>query len=107
LRLGVLEEAQKFKEWLKGAHPEIGLLQEYYTAATAKTWADKLPGKTLRFAIFTGLGAFAEAFFPTGLGIVGGVGIGAADTFILNKFLEGWRPSQFVEAKLSSFIDPE
>jgi len=100
--LDILEEAQKFKEWLKDVHPEIGLLKEYYKAATAKTWADKLPAKTLRFAFFTGLGAIAEAVLP-----MGGVGTAAADTFILGKFLKGWRPSQFVEEKLSAFTGPE
>lgn len=105
--LELLERAQKFKSWLKSTHPEVGLIKEYYASATANTWIEKLPMKTMRFSVFSGLGVLADAMFPTGLGTVAGIGAGAADTFIMDKLLKGWRPSQFVEEKLSNFVRVE
>jgi hypothetical protein len=33
-----------------------------------------------------------------------GVGLSAADTFLLDKLLKGWKPNQFVEGPLKEFI---
>lgn len=105
--LEVLDDAKKFKDWLKGAHPEVGLIKEYHAAATGKTWADKLPAKSIRFAFFTGAGVFTELVAPTGLGTAAGLGLGAADTFLLDSVIKGWRPSQFVEGGLRDFTNPK
>ena len=99
----ILEKSAKFKAWLREADPDIGLLTEYHKAVTARTWADKLPTKTVRFVIFSGAGVLIDAVFPTGLGTVAGVTLGAADTFVVDRLLKGWRPNHFIEDQLMEF----
>jgi hypothetical protein len=105
--LSLIEDGSKFRGWLRKQNPDANLIQEYQRTATADTWADKLPTKGVRFIIATGLGLLGEAFMPTGLSTAAGVSIGAGDTFLLDKILKGWRPNQFVETRLRSFLSPE
>lgn len=100
----ILEKSTAFKEWLKDAEPDEGLLREYYKSVTNNTWIDKLPAKGLRFAFFTGTGMLIDLAVPTGLGTAGGIAISAGDTFILDRFLKGWKPNQFVEGPLAAFV---
>lgn len=101
----ILEKSAKFKEWLRGVHPDVGLLAEYHRASMAGTWVDKLPTKTVRFVCFTGLGLAIDAAVPTGLGTATGIALGAADTFVIDKLLKGWKPHQFIDDHLSEFVD--
>jgi len=39
----------------------------------------------------------------TGLAV--GAASSAADTFLLDKLLKGWRPNHFVDGKLKPFLD--
>jgi hypothetical protein len=100
--LTLLDKARRFKEWLKGAHPEKGLLSEYYKATTSKTWIDTLAGKSIRFCLVTAGGAIA--------GLAGGVaaelGVGVADAFLTDKIAIGWKPNHFVENHLTTFVTP-
>lgn len=102
--IGILEKSKKFKEWLKDAEPDEALAREYYKAVATDTWIDKLPAKVIRFTFFTGAGILMDFAVPTGLGTIGGIAIGAGDTFILDRFLKGWKPNQFVEGPLSAFV---
>lgn len=102
--LDVLDRSRKFKDWLKAAHPEIGLLKEYYQAVTSQTWIERLPSKGVRFAVFTGLGILADVALPTGIGTATGVALGAGDSFIVDKIIKGWKPSQFIEHELRPFV---
>lgn len=102
--LKLLDEAQKFKHWLKSSNPDAGLIQSYYQEATKRSWADRLPPKTIRFAIATGLGAAADLILPTGLGTTAGVATGMVDTFMLDKLIQGWRPNHFIEGPYRDFV---
>lgn len=102
--LQLLDEARKFKDWLVNQPDEANVVREYYEAISRGTWIEKLPGKGLRFILFTGLGFAADAILPTGLGTATGVSIGAADTFLLDRLLRGWKPNQFVERSLKPFV---
>jgi len=103
--LPVLEQASRFKEWLRTRNPDETLLAEYFKAATAETWVEKLPAKSVRLITVAGLGAAVELLFPLGgLGALGSFGIAAADSLLLGRVLKGWRPSQFVEGPLRKFI---
>jgi hypothetical protein len=93
----VLEKAQRFKGWLRGSNPDVGLLKEYYDAATRNTWIDRLPMKALRFAVFSGLGTITDT--------VTSIGIGAADSFLFDKMTAGWKPNHFIEGPLKKFVD--
>ncbi|MFV3128146.1 hypothetical protein [Niveispirillum sp. KHB5.9] len=102
--LDLVESASRFKGWLNTVHPDAKIIQEYYKEATKSSWAEKLPGKSLRFAICTMAGITSEFFLPAGLGTVSGIAIGAADSFFLDKLAKGWRPSQFIENTMKPLI---
>ena len=100
----ILEKAQKFKKWLGARNPDAELLREYYKAATAESWVDRLPSKSLRFVLTTLAGVGADMVFPTGgVGTGVGVGLGAIDAILLDRVLKGWRPNQFIEGELRKF----
>jgi hypothetical protein len=100
----LLDQAAKFKEWLVGLHPERGLVEEYVRELSASSWLDKIPGKTSRFLLGIGLGAAAEMMFPSGIGTAAAVAYSAADTYLLDKILKGWKPNQFVNGELLAFV---
>lgn len=98
--ISLLEKADNFKSWLHSQTPEASLIAEFYASSTRDTWAEKVPAKTMRFAVFTGLGLVADAFLTGGLGTLTGMGLGATDSFLLDKLIGGWKPHQFVDHSL-------
>jgi len=102
----LLDDGAKFREWMHSQHPDAQHVREYYDQVNKETWIGRLPGKSLRFVFFTGAGMLADMVAPTGFGTAAGVGLGAADSFLLDKLLRGWRPSQFIEGPLKRFVDP-
>lgn len=96
--LKVLDKAQKFKAWLAKANPDQNLVSEYIEALKADTWADTIPVKALRYLFSLGTG-YAD---PTG-----GMFSGAADTFLLDRFMKGWRPNHFIDDRLKPFLFSE
>lgn len=97
----VLEKAQKFHHWIRGRDPEEELIHSYYKEITSKTWIDKLPVKAARFTFFTVAGSLLDSIAPGA-----GAGLGAANEFVLNKFIRRWRPNQFIEGPLRDFVTP-
>lgn len=102
--LPVLKRSQKFKSWLSSKPYDADLLNEYYKEITSKSLVEKLPGKSARFAIFTGTGIAADILVSGGLGTAAGVAFGALDTFVMDNFLKGWNPSQFIEDDLRPLL---
>jgi hypothetical protein len=98
--LVLLDEAARFKKWLTDAHPDVGLVQSYQKEVTKKSWVETLPGKAIRFVVAagTGLGASAAA------GSAGGLSVGAANTFLLDRLLKGWRPNHFIDGPYRRFV---
>ncbi len=101
--LEILEKAKRFQGWLKEKDPDVDLLREYHHAVVKDTWADKLPFKSSRWAIFTGVGMGVDLLGAGGLGTAAGATISAADTFLLDKFVGGWKPNHFVK-ELGDFV---
>jgi hypothetical protein len=102
--LKLVVQAQKFKEWLRKQDESSDLCAEYCREVSRLDWADKLPHKTARWFL---INAAALALgIPTSpvVGTLVGLGISAADAFLLERVLKGWRPSQFVEGPLKDFI---
>lgn len=95
--VSVLKNSQKFKKWISGVEPEQNLIKSYYEEVTKKTLVDKLPGKSVRWGLFTGAGLVADAIATGGIGAAVGVGLGALDSLYLDKLISGWRPNQFIE----------
>jgi len=103
--ISVLKKSQKFKKWILGVEPDQNLLKSYYAEVTQETFVDKLPGKSVRWGIFTGTGFIADAVATGGIGTAIGVGLGVLDTFYLDKLISGWKPSQFIENEVKGLLD--
>ena len=102
--IAVLKKSQKFKQWILGIEPEQGLIKSYYAEVTKKTVVDKLPGKSARWGIFTGAGLIADAVATGGFGTAVGLGLGALDTFFLDKLISGWKPNLFIEDDVKKLL---
>lgn len=103
----LLDEAQRFRQWLHAASPEEDLLQAYYSEIVRKNpIIDKLPHKVTRWSFFTGAGLVADLAIAGGIGTATGVVVSALDTFVVERLLQGWRPHQFVEASLKPRLKP-
>jgi hypothetical protein len=101
----VLEERRKFREWLEGKPFDANLVAEYIIAVTRGSWLDKLPSKTVRWSVVSGLGLGSEIFAPSGIGSAVGLAISAFDAFLLEHLARGWRPNQFVDEQLKKLTN--
>jgi hypothetical protein len=93
----LLDKATRFKEWLKTAAVDEGLLLSYMEAVKKEGWIQSVPAKTVRY-LFT---AAIEQQNP-----ILGTAAALADSFIIEKLLGGWRPNHFVENRLGPFLQP-
>ena len=100
----LLDSADKFRHWLQEQPVDAELVRTYYHAVVKDSWADKLPGKSARWAVFTGLGLAADAIGTAPWGTLGGVSISAVDSFLCEKLISGWKPHQFVESELKTLF---
>lgn len=100
----VLMHSQRFKQWIVNIPPEANLLQVYYKEVIKGTFLDKLPGKTARWAIFTGAGLATDALGAAGVGTAIGFALGVLDSFVLDKLISGWKPNQYIEEEVKSLV---
>jgi hypothetical protein len=100
----LLRAAEKFKEWLSKVEGNDNLRAEYCREVSRLEWADKLPTKSLRFLAMTGLGVAIGAAANPVVGMVGGLALNAADYFLVDQLLKGWKPNQFIEGPLKRFL---
>jgi len=84
---------------------EVHIVRAYYQETVKESWVEKLPGKSTRWSIFTGIGLGLDALGASGLGTAAGVAESAVDSFVLDKLIKGWKPHQFVEKDLKSLFD--
>jgi len=101
----LLDKAEKYKGWLLKVGEDQNLIKEYHKAVTKDTWVDKLPGKSLRWSFFTGLGLALDIAGAGGVGTAVGLGLSAGDSFLLDKVIKGWNPSVFVDNELNRFVN--
>ena len=103
--LPLLDKAAKFSGWLRGQKQDADLVQEYYKKVTEQSWINKLPNKIMRWALFTGIGLSIDMAGASGVGTSAGLAVSAFDTFLLEKLMSGWKPNQFIEGPLRTFIN--
>jgi hypothetical protein len=103
--IDLLEKADRFRDWLEAQEPTADLVAQYVRSATEKTWIEKLPAKLARWSVATGTGLALGGAGTVGIAVT--AGLGAIDTFVLDRFLAGWQPSQFVDDQLKSFLDQQ
>ena len=101
----MLDTADKFRHWLREQPVDSGLVQAYYREAIQNSWAEKLPAKSLRWGVFTGLGVTVDIMGGGGLGTAAGVALSAVDSFLVDKLAKGWKPHHFVEGSLRPLIE--
>jgi hypothetical protein len=100
----LLESAQQFKDWIQDRPDDADLRREYCRSISHVDWADLLPTKSIRWSIFAAANiALGLATTPIA-GIVGGLGLSALDSLLLDKIIKGWRPNQFIEGDLRRFV---
>jgi hypothetical protein len=102
--LKLLERADKFRSWLKAKPSDGNLAKEYFREVTKSSWVDKLPGKSFRWAFFTGAGLVLDVMGAGGVRTAIGLGLSVADSFILDRIIKGWKPNQFIEGPLQKFV---
>jgi hypothetical protein len=102
--LQLLNQADKFRAWIKSKPPDTDLVREYFREVTKSSWVDKLPGKSFKWAFFTGSGLALDSIGAGGIGTAIGLGLSAADSFILDRVIKGWKPHQFSEGPMQNFI---
>lgn len=101
----LLDSADKFRHWLHQQPIDTNIVHAYYQEIVKESWVEKLPGKSTRWSIFTGIGLGLDALGAGGLGTVAGVAASAVDSFVLDKLIKGWKPHQFVEKDLKSLFE--
>ncbi len=102
--LPILPKAQRFKTWLQTESAQREVVKAYFHEALERTWVDALPAKSLRWFLFSGAGVVLDTLGAGGLGTAAGVTLGAFDTFVLDRLLKGWKPNQFVDDYLRTFV---
>jgi len=99
----LVRAAEKFKDWLAKIDDKRPVTVEYCREVARLDWADKLPPKSIRWLIFWALGISTGALGPLEAAAASGA-LGAADYFLLDRLLRGWKPNQFVEGPLKKFL---
>lgn len=101
--LQLLRRARRFRTWLHNQEPDLNLVSAYYKEVTRSTWVETLPAKTFRWAFLLSAGLALGIAAPlTNLAV--SAGLNAADAFLLDRFVRGWRPNLFVEGTLKKFV---
>lgn len=105
----IIERKNRFSDWCGKIGTDQTLLAAYIKEISKESWVDRLPVKGARFATFTAGGMALEAFTaPLGLpgaATAGGIALGAVDTFLMDRILNGWSPKIYVES-LQAFAKP-
>ncbi len=105
--LRLVEQSQKFKEWLKGQPDSVELRDEYCRAVSRVDWADRLAPKGVRWLLIWFAGQAVDAISGSHVGTAGSVGLSAADALLFDKLIKGWRPNQFIDGPLKEFLKLE
>lgn len=103
--LQLLETADKFRHWVAGVSEDEDLKRAYYLEIVKGSKFEKLPFKTSRWLFFSAVGLGIDCLGAGGLGTAAGFTLGAADTFLLDKFVAGWKPSHFVEGDFKKLFE--
>ena len=102
--LKVAAAAQNFEEWVKEVPEDRDLRKEYLRSIQKLDGIDKLPAQPLCWFLFTIAGGFIENLQPP-LCTIASTTLGAADALLFEKLVKGWKPNQFVQGPLQSFVE--
>lgn len=104
--LKVISSARRFRSWIDSKEDNRDLLDAYYEEVTKSSWIDSLPTKAVQWALF---GAAGLALTPLGVPVIaagaGSMALSAFDGLLLERIGRGWRPNQFIDTKLTPFVE--
>lgn len=90
------KNTREFKSWLKQRDASETLIHEYLKALEKDNpWLASPPAKILRFLATTTVGLVASPLVS--------IGVSGADSFLLDRLFDGWKPDQFVKGPLKDF----
>lgn len=88
-------QSQKFNKWVSHVGADDKLVASYFAEVRAQSWIERLPGKFSRYAMTSAIGL---------VGPLTGLAVSAADTFLVNRILGGWKPNHFIEGSYTDFV---
>lgn len=94
--LKLLEKAEKFKGWINGIPHDSNIVKDYIKAGQIEDFTNNSVFKTLKFLLVS----VPLDFLP--VPIIGATAEAAIDVLI--DKMRKWKPNQFVENDLSSFV---
>jgi hypothetical protein len=100
----LVEKARKFKEWVRNQPEDTTLREEYCKELMKLSWADELPAKRIRWALFAAASTSIGLLASPEVGAATGLVLSASDTFLVDRLIKGWRPNHFVQGPLRDFI---
>lgn len=100
----LLKKSKKFKKWIVGVDVNGDLVKSYIEEVTKESFAEKLPTKSVRWGIFTGIGVAVDLLTAGGAGTLIGAGVGTLDSFVVDKLIKGWKPNQFVDNEIKPLL---
>jgi len=103
----LVEKAEKFKDWLKNQKEGADLRNAYLSAVTHIDWAEKFPPRALRWLIFAAASGVTGLVLNPLTGALAGAALSATDSFLIDRLVKGWKPNQFVDGPLKSFLGPD
>jgi hypothetical protein len=95
--LGLIEQADKFKDWIDKIPPDKDLLTKYLDSMNSKSFLEGFPGRELKFSIMGAAGIAIGASIAGIPGALAGLGLNAFETYFLGHLAKGWRPNSFIE----------
>jgi hypothetical protein len=101
--LDLLPHARHFRAWVNGHDPDESLLQKYISEVVARTWVERLPAKTARWALVTAAGALG-GLLAGEAGLAISAAAGYVDSILIERMLAGWKPNRFIDDRLRPFI---
>lgn len=102
--LEVLEKGERFKSWLNDLGEDNKLIKEYIAKVNERSWIQSAPAKAIRFYLVQGVSTILKATGTLG-GIAAGIGLSAANTFLVDKLGKGWKPNHFIENQVIPFME--
>jgi hypothetical protein len=100
----VLEEAKQFKRFLNQIDGNRSLTRDYIASISSSSWLQKTPAKLAQFVTFTGGGLIIDSLGGGGLA---NFALSAFETFLLDRIIHKWKPTQFVDETMRPFLTTE
>ncbi|WP_375772468.1 hypothetical protein NR798_16785 [Archangium gephyra] len=104
--LALLKESRRFKEWAANKAPDGKLLQEFTRDVSSLGGLETLKAKIAKFVLVSGIGAAVGTVVAGPVGTAAGIALGAADSFVLDRWMQGWKPNSYI-ASVRQFAAPK